>query len=75
MLDKLAWTLATQPDDSLRDGVAALEFARQAARLTEGKEPAILATLAAAEAETGQYAKAVETAERAPRSGGRPDAG
>jgi Tfp pilus assembly protein PilF len=65
MLDKLAWTLATQSDDSLRDGVASLEFAEQAARLTEGKEPAILATLAAAQAETGQYAKAVETAERA----------
>jgi protein O-mannosyl-transferase len=65
MLDKLAWTLATQSDDSLRDGVASLEFAEQAARLTEGKEPAILATLAAAQAETGQYARAVETAERA----------
>ena len=66
MLDKLAWTLATQSDDLLRDGVASLEFAEQAARLTEGKEPAILATLAAAQAETGQYARAVETAERAP---------
>ncbi len=65
MLDKLAWTLATQPDDSLRDGVLALELAEKAARLTEGKEPAILATLAAAQAEAGKYPQAVETAERA----------
>ncbi len=65
MLDKLAWVLSTEPDDSLRDGIMALELATKAARLTQGKEPAILATLAAAQAETGQYAKAVETAERA----------
>jgi tetratricopeptide (TPR) repeat protein len=65
MLDKLAWTLATHSDDSLRDGVAALALAERAVHLTEGKEPAVLATLAAAQAETGQYARAVETAERA----------
>ena len=65
MLNQLAWTLATNPDDSLRDGAAAIELARRAAKLTGGKNPLILATWAAAEAEAGRYPQAVELAERA----------
>src|SRR5207302_3656224 len=65
MLNQLAWILATNPDDSLRDGAAAIELARTAAKLTGGKDPLILATWAAAEAEAGRYPQAVELAERA----------
>jgi protein O-mannosyl-transferase len=64
-LNKLAWTLATHPDDSLRDGAEAIELAKRAAQLTAGKNPEILATWAAAEAESGRYPQAVELAERA----------
>jgi protein O-mannosyl-transferase len=64
-LNKLAWTLATHPDDSLRDGAEAIELAKRAAQLTAGKNPAILATWAAAEGEAGRYPQAVELAERA----------
>ncbi|HEV2970524.1 MAG TPA: tetratricopeptide repeat protein [Pirellulales bacterium] len=65
ILDQLAWTLATDPDDSLRDGVEAVELAQRAVQLTGGQNPETLATLAAAEAEVGRYPKAVEIAERA----------
>jgi protein O-mannosyl-transferase len=65
ILDQLAWTLATDPDDSLRDSAEAVELAERAVQLTGGRNPEILATLAAAEAEAGRYPKAVEIAERA----------
>ena len=65
IVNQLAWILATNPDASLRDGVEAIALARRAAELSGGRDPAILATLAAAEAEVGQYPKAVEIAERA----------
>jgi tetratricopeptide (TPR) repeat protein len=65
ILDQLAWTLATDPDDSVRDGVEAVELAQRAVQLTGGHNPEILSTLAAAESEAGQYPKAVEIAERA----------
>jgi tetratricopeptide (TPR) repeat protein len=65
MLNQLAWALATNSDDSLRDGAAAIELARRASKLTGGKNPVILATWAAAEAEAGRFPQAVELAERA----------
>ena len=61
----LAWLLATCPEASLRDGRKAVELARQAERLSGGKQAEILDTLAAAYAEAGRYAEAVETARRA----------
>ena len=61
----LARVLATSPDDSIRDGVRAVNLAEQALKLSGGRSPAILQTLAAAYAETGQFARAVETARRA----------
>jgi tetratricopeptide (TPR) repeat protein len=64
-LDSLAWLLATWPEASLRDGYMAVKLARRANALTGGKDPAILHTLAAAFAETGQFSDAVETAQRA----------
>ena len=59
----LAWMLSTAPEDELRDGNRALQLADQVNKLTEGKNPYILDTLAAAYSEIGDFAKALETAQ------------
>jgi tetratricopeptide (TPR) repeat protein len=59
--------LATAPEASQRNGSKALELARQANLLTGGENPFILRTLAAACAEAGRFAEAVETAQHALR--------
>lgn len=64
-LNGLAWLLATDPDPKLRDGAVALECAERAARLSEHKNPFVLDTLAAAYAESGRFAEAVSTAQKA----------
>ena len=64
-MNELAWVLATNPEASMRDGVQAVELARQAVKLSAGQEPNFLDTLAAAQAEAGQFTEAVETGERA----------
>jgi tetratricopeptide (TPR) repeat protein len=66
----LAWFLATCPQASLRNGKKAVELARRANELARGKNPVILATLAAALAETGRFSEAVETAQHALRMAG-----
>jgi tetratricopeptide (TPR) repeat protein len=63
----LAWLLATAPAASSRNGAKALELARQASLLTGGENPTVLHTLAAACAEAGRFAEAVETAQHALR--------
>jgi protein O-mannosyl-transferase len=65
--NNLAWLLATSSDASIRDGSRAMELANQAVRLSDGKDPTYLRTLAAACAEVGLFAKAQETAGRALR--------
>jgi tetratricopeptide (TPR) repeat protein len=65
--NNLAWFLATSSDASIRDGNRAMELANQAVRLSDGKDPTYLRTLAAAYAETGQFAEAQKTATRALR--------
>jgi tetratricopeptide (TPR) repeat protein len=64
-VDEVAWRLATSPDSSIRDGRQALELARRAIELSQGEDPRPLSTLAAAYAEVGQFAEAIETAQRA----------
>jgi tetratricopeptide (TPR) repeat protein len=64
-LDHTAWLLATSPEASLRNGPKALALARQLDRLSGGKNPALLDTLAAAYAENGQFPEAVDAAQRA----------
>jgi hypothetical protein len=64
-LNNLAWIFATAPDASLRSGARAIELAAQAARLSGGKDPAVLRTLAAAYAEAGRFTEAIETAQHA----------
>ncbi|MGD1083140.1 MAG: tetratricopeptide repeat protein [Verrucomicrobiota bacterium] len=64
VLNNLAWLLATTPDASLRDGARAVTLAKQADQLGGNSNPMMLHTLAAAYAETGDYALAAATARR-----------
>jgi Flp pilus assembly protein TadD len=65
LLNNLAWVLATSPQASARNGTRAVELAQKADQLSGGKDPAILGTLAAAQAESGRFPEAVSTALRA----------
>lgn len=65
LLNETALLLATVPHSSARDGQEAIELAQRAMALSDGKRPEILGTLAAAYAETGQFAQAVQTARKA----------
>jgi Flp pilus assembly protein TadD len=60
--NNLAWLLATSSDASIRDGNRAMELAKQDVRLSRGKDPNYLRTLAAAFAESDRFAEAKETA-------------
>lgn len=59
----LAWVLATSPNDTLRNGTEAVALAEDANVQTNGSNPSILRTLAAAYAEAGRFDDAVNTAE------------
>jgi tetratricopeptide (TPR) repeat protein len=65
VLNNLAWTLATSPDDKLRDGERAVKLATTACEETEFKQAHILSTLAAAYAEIGDFESAVQWATKA----------
>jgi tetratricopeptide (TPR) repeat protein len=65
VLEQIARLLATSPEPSLRNGAEAVALAERAAELTGGRQPQILDTLAAAYAEAGRFAEALETARRA----------
>lgn len=61
----LAWLLATCPDATVRNGREALEHAGVVVRETQGRSVRALDVLAAAQAETGDFAQAAATAQRA----------
>jgi Tfp pilus assembly protein PilF len=63
-MSNLAWVFATAPDQSLRDGPKAVELAEQALRLSGGRIPILFRTLAAAYAESGEFSKAIQTAQQ-----------
>lgn len=65
LLKRSAWILSTCPDDSVRDGARALELAREYDRRTGSADPRGLDILAAALAETGDFAGAVRIAQQA----------
>jgi Flp pilus assembly protein TadD len=60
-LDELAWVFATHPSDELRDGNEAVLLAERACALTKRTDAMLLATLAAAYAETGNFDQAINT--------------
>ncbi|MCL2623600.1 MAG: tetratricopeptide repeat protein [Planctomycetaceae bacterium] len=62
--NNLSWVLATSPDESLRDGKLALEYALKSCELTQYKKPHILSTLASAYAEIGDFDSAVKWIEQ-----------
>ena len=64
-LDELAWLFATYPDSNVRDGAEAVRLAERACALTDRSVPALLATLAAAYAETGDFSRGVAAGEEA----------
>jgi twitching motility protein PilT len=65
MINDLAWILATNPAESVRNGKESQRLAERVNALTQGKMPAVLDTLAAACAENGGYRKAAETIRKA----------
>jgi protein O-mannosyl-transferase len=65
LLNDTAWTLATNPNASIRNSTEAIELAGRAVQLSREQEPAVLGTLAAAYAEAGRFSEAVKTAEQA----------
>jgi tetratricopeptide (TPR) repeat protein len=72
----LGWALATSADSRLRDGRRALQLATRANVATNGNDPVVLRSLAAAYAELGEFEAAIETArealQRATQSGNEP---
>jgi Flp pilus assembly protein TadD len=63
--EELARILATHEEARFRDGPAAVRLAERACALTERTDPSCLNTLAAAYAETGRFAEAVDAGEKA----------
>ncbi len=60
-----AWTLATNPKDSIRNGHRAVEYAKKACHGTDYKYAPSLDTLAAAHAEAGEWDDALKWQEEA----------
>ncbi|CAL1125304.1 unnamed protein product [Cladocopium goreaui] len=63
--NNVAWIMATQPDESLRDGFGAVELSKQVCEATDFQQPSYLDTYAAALAETGDFQQASEIAKQA----------
>ncbi|MCE9544358.1 MAG: thioredoxin domain-containing protein [Planctomycetia bacterium] len=62
---QLAWILATCPDKNVRDGAAAVRYARLAQTTAKSETPQMFDALAAALAETGQYREATDAERQA----------
>ncbi len=63
-LNNLAWILAVDRDNEVRNPVRALALALKAAELSNSNDASVLDTLAAAYAANGQFAEALATAEQ-----------
>lgn len=63
-LNGAAWTLATCPDESIRNGDRSVELATSACKATNFEDGYLLDTLAASYAEAGNFEKAVEISQR-----------
>jgi tetratricopeptide (TPR) repeat protein len=64
-LNNMAWILATDSDDSIRDGKEAVQYAKQACERTHYSEAIPIGTLGAACAEAGQFEEAAAMAQKA----------
>jgi Flp pilus assembly protein TadD len=64
-LNNLAWILAANPSNDVRDGAEAVRLAEHACELTQRREAVLLGTLAAAYAEAGRFSDAAAAAEKA----------
>ncbi|MBN2562894.1 MAG: tetratricopeptide repeat protein [Phycisphaerae bacterium] len=65
MLRDFAWILVTAPDPSRRDGARAVQLAKRSCELTKYRQVEPLDVLGVCYAETGQFAEAVRSAEKA----------
>jgi tetratricopeptide (TPR) repeat protein len=65
LLNRLAWLLATSPEDDVRNGTRAVELATRAVSLTSRQDLMSLETLSAAYAEAGRFEDAVNTGREA----------
>jgi cytochrome c-type biogenesis protein CcmH/NrfG len=63
--NNLAWSLATNPEASKRNGALAVKLAEGACRKTHYQITIMVGTLAAAYAETGRFEDAISTAQKA----------
>jgi tetratricopeptide (TPR) repeat protein len=63
--NNLAWLMATCPKASFRDGPLAVTLAKRAEQLTGSRNALVIGTLAAAQAEAGNFAGAIAAAGRA----------
>lgn len=64
-LNDFAWLLASCPDAKFRDGAEAVRLATRACELTRYHQPLLIGTLAAAQAENGEFEKAIRSARQA----------
>ena len=64
-LNNLAWLLASCPNAAFRNGPEAVRLATRACALSSYAKPLLIGTLAAAQAEAGDFQAAIATAERA----------
>ncbi len=65
LMNNLAWTLATCPKASVRNGARAVELALRAVQIIGSQDPTVMGTLAAAYAEAGRFKEAIEIEEEA----------
>jgi tetratricopeptide (TPR) repeat protein len=65
ILNTLAWTLLTCPNQAFRDPRGALELAKKACGLTQSQHPQYMNTLAVAYATLGNLSEAIKTSEKA----------
>lgn len=63
--NNMAWSFATNPEDSKRNGTLAVKLAEDACQRTQYKETIMVGTLAAAYAEAGRFDEAISTARKA----------
>jgi tetratricopeptide (TPR) repeat protein len=63
-MNNLAWVFATSPDASVRRGSEAVRLAERALSVSGNRIPLVFRTLAAAYAESGRFAEALQAAQR-----------